>query len=155
MQVAVYTTDPACATIKFLILSAANPVQAKVSQNVNNYTHAGHSCDTGECFGAILLQTLEVAGFLLLLLLLLFLGVFFVVVFFWGGKVFFDRSEVRQDPVGSGEQGKMEETGCEIICGAPTTFRIKGQMMMMMIPWQTPVQTDIVQVFTSEATVKK
>ena len=28
----------------------------------------------------------------------------------------------RQVPEGSGEKGKMEETGCEIICGAPTTF---------------------------------
>ena len=28
---------------------------------------------------------------------------------------------------------KMEETGCEIICGAPTTLAVKGLMMMMMI----------------------
>ena len=28
---------------------------------------------------------------------------------------------------------KIEETGCEIICGAPTTLAIKGQMMMMMM----------------------
>ena len=27
-----------------------------------------------------------------------------------------DRPEVRQVPEDSGEQGKMEETGCEIIC---------------------------------------
>ena len=26
----------------------------------------------------------------------------------------------------SGEQGKMEENGCEIICGAPTTLAVKG-----------------------------
>ena len=26
------------------------------------------------------------------------------------------------------EQGKMEETSCEIICGAPTTLVVKGQM---------------------------
>ena len=32
-----------------------------------------------------------------------------------------DRSGVRQVPEGSGEQGKIEETGGEIICGAPTT----------------------------------
>ena len=37
---------------------------------------------------------------------------------------------VRQGPGGSGEQGKMEETGCEIICGAPTTLAVKGLMMM-------------------------
>ena len=27
----------------------------------------------------------------------------------------------------------MEKTGCEIICGAPTTLAVKGQMMMMMV----------------------
>ena len=27
--------------------------------------------------------------------------------------------------------GKMEESGCQIICGAPTTFAVKGKMMMM------------------------
>ena len=31
---------------------------------------------------------------------------------------------------GSGEQVKMEKTGCKIICGAPTTLAIKGLMMM-------------------------
>ena len=28
---------------------------------------------------------------------------------------------------------KMEETGCEIICGAQTTLVVKGYMMMMMM----------------------
>ena len=37
-----------------------------------------------------------------------------------------DRPGVRQVPEDSGEQGKMEETGCEIICGAPTTLAAKG-----------------------------
>ena len=37
-----------------------------------------------------------------------------------------DRPGVRQVPEGSVEQGKMEETGCEIICGAPTTLVVKG-----------------------------
>ena len=32
-----------------------------------------------------------------------------------------DRPRVRQVPEGSGEQGKMEKTGCEVICGVPTT----------------------------------
>ena len=27
---------------------------------------------------------------------------------------------------------RKEETGCEIICGAPTTLAVKGLMMMMM-----------------------
>ena len=36
-----------------------------------------------------------------------------------------DRPGVRQVPEGRGEQGKMEETGCEIICGAPTTLAVK------------------------------
>ena len=38
-----------------------------------------------------------------------------------------DRPGVRQVPEGSGEQGKMEKNGCEIICdGAPTTPAVKG-----------------------------
>ena len=37
-----------------------------------------------------------------------------------------DRPGVRQVPEGSGEQGKMEETGCKIICGVPTTPAVKG-----------------------------
>ena len=43
-----------------------------------------------------------------------------------------DRPGVRQVPEGSGEQGKIEKTGCKIICGAPTTLAVKGLMMMMM-----------------------
>ena len=44
-----------------------------------------------------------------------------------------DRPGVRQLPECSGEQEKMEKTGCEIICGAPTTFTVNGLMMMMMM----------------------
>ena len=36
-----------------------------------------------------------------------------------------DRPGVGQVPEGRGEQGKVEETGCEIICGAPTTLAVK------------------------------
>ena len=44
-----------------------------------------------------------------------------------------NRPGVRQVPEGSGEQGKMKKTGCEIICGAPTTLAVKGLIMMMMM----------------------
>ena len=44
-----------------------------------------------------------------------------------------DRPGVHQGPEGSEEQGKMEETGCEIICGAHMTLAVKGYMMMMMM----------------------
>ena len=44
-----------------------------------------------------------------------------------------DRPGLRQVPEGSGEQGKMEKTGCKIICGAPTTLAVKGLMMMMIL----------------------
>ena len=44
-----------------------------------------------------------------------------------------DRPGVRQVPEGSGEQGKMEKTGCKIICIAPTTLAVKGSMVMMMM----------------------
>ena len=37
-----------------------------------------------------------------------------------------DRPEVGQVPEGSGEQKKMEETDCEVICGASTTTTVKG-----------------------------
>ena len=48
---------------------------------------------------------------------------------------------------------KMEETGCEIICGAPTTLVVKGQMIMMMVMmmmmmrghpggWATPLSAE-------------
>ena len=33
---------------------------------------------------------------------------------------------------GSGEQGKMEKTGCNIICDAATTLAVKGLMMSMI-----------------------
>ena len=41
-----------------------------------------------------------------------------------------DRPRVRQVPEGSGEQEKMEKTGCKFICGAPTHLAVKGLMMM-------------------------
>ena len=44
-----------------------------------------------------------------------------------------DRPGVQQVPEGSGEQGKMEKTGCKIIHGAQTTLAVKGLMMMMMM----------------------
>ena len=39
-----------------------------------------------------------------------------------------DRRGVCQVPEGSEEQRKMEESGCEVICGAPTTLVVKGQV---------------------------
>ena len=36
------------------------------------------------------------------------------------------RLGVRQVPEDSEELGKMEETGCDIICGAPTTLLVQG-----------------------------
>ena len=43
-----------------------------------------------------------------------------------------DRPGVRQVPEGGGEQGKMQKTGCKIICGAQTTLAVKGLMMTMI-----------------------
>ena len=53
-----------------------------------------------------------------------------------------DRPGVRQVPEGSGEQRRMEATGCEIICGAPTTLTVKGLMMMIMM-MNTPSLLDM------------
>ena len=44
-----------------------------------------------------------------------------------------NRPGVRLVPEGSGGHGKMEETVCEIISGAPTTLAFKGKMIMMMM----------------------
>ena len=52
-----------------------------------------------------------------------------------------DRPGVCQVPEGSEEQGKMEETGREIICGAPMILAVKGNMrswvmrIMTIIKW--------------------
>ena len=48
-----------------------------------------------------------------------------------------DRPGVQRVPEGSGEQGKMEKTGCKIICGAPMTHVVKGLMLMMMTQVRT------------------
>ena len=42
------------------------------------------------------------------------------------------RPGVWQVPEGNGEQGKMEKTGCKIICGAQTTLAVRRLMMMLM-----------------------
>ena len=44
----------------------------------------------------------------------------------WDGNVGMDRPGVCQVLEGSGEQSTMEETGCDIICGAPVTLTVKG-----------------------------
>ena len=44
----------------------------------------------------------------------------------WEDNIREDRPGVRQVPEGSVEQGKMEETGFEIICATPTTLAVKG-----------------------------
>ena len=41
-------------------------------------------------------------------------------------KNVYDGLGVHQVQEGSGEQRKMEETGCKIICGAQTTLVVKG-----------------------------
>ena len=38
-----------------------------------------------------------------------------------------DRPGVRKVPEGSEEQGKMEETGCEVICGTLTTLAVTSE----------------------------
>ena len=39
-----------------------------------------------------------------------------------------DSPGVREVPEDSGERREMEETGCEVICGAPTALAVKGQV---------------------------
>ena len=54
-----------------------------------------------------------------------------------------DGPGVRQVPEGGGEQGKMEKTGCKIICGAPTTLAVKGLMMMSSEYWYSNVNYNV------------
>ena len=45
------------------------------------------------------------------------------------------RPVVRQVPEGSGERGKMEKTGCKIICGAQTTLAVKVFILRNFCVW--------------------
>ena len=44
-----------------------------------------------------------------------------------------NRPGVRQVTEGSGEGRKMEENGCEVICGAPVTPAVKGQVKVKVV----------------------
>ena len=54
--------------------------------------------------------------------------------------------EFAKVPEGSGEQGKMEKTGYEIMCGAPTTLTLKGETIMMMMRSKHPMVVMVVKV---------
>ena len=56
-------------------------------------------------------------------------------------------------PEGSGEQGKMEKTGCKIIFGAPTTLAVKGLMMMMMMTLDGVVCSQILLTVTDASRI--
>ena len=58
-----------------------------------------------------------------------------------------DRSGVRQVLEGSGEQGKMEKTGCKIVCCAPMTLADKGLIMMMIMFYDTYSNKDLLETF--------
>ena len=47
-----------------------------------------------------------------------------------------DRPGIHQVQEGSGGQRKMEETGCEVICGAPVTLAVKGQVKEESEEWK-------------------
>ena len=51
-----------------------------------------------------------------------------------GGKTTSENGQAwsSASPRGQWRTGKMEKTGCKIICGAQTTLAVKGLMMMMM-----------------------
>ena len=55
-----------------------------------------------------------------------------------------DRPGVQQVLESSGEQGKMEKTGCEIICGAPTTFAVKGFVSSLVL-WAQSTTEDYIR----------
>ena len=53
--------------------------------------------------------------------------------FFFKVAALHSLSGVSTSPRGQWKTGKMEKTGCKIICGALTTLAVKGLMMMMMM----------------------
>ena len=66
-----------------------------------------------------------------------------------------DRPGVQQVPEGSGEQGKMEKTGCKIICGAPATLAVKGLMMMMSKKSKAKLTAGVLKKYQNTQKVKK
>ena len=42
----------------------------------------------------------------------------------------------------------MENTGCKVICGAPTTLAVKGLMMMMMMLMMNEFSGVVLSCFT-------
>ena len=44
-----------------------------------------------------------------------------------------DRPAVRQVPESRGGERNMEGTGCEVICGAPVTPAVKGQVKVKVV----------------------
>ena len=62
-----------------------------------------------------------------------------------------DRPGVCQVPEGSRKQRKMEETGCEIFCGAPSTLGIKGQVRLGEVRRLTGLKAPTNQLFVSIA----
>ena len=52
-----------------------------------------------------------------------------------GGKTTLGKGQAwsSASPRGQWRTGEMEKIGCKIICGAPTTLKVKGLMMKMML----------------------
>ena len=53
------------------------------------------------------------------------------------------------------ENGKMEKTGCKIICGAPTTLTVKGLMMMMSKKSKAKLTAGVLKKYQNTQKVKK
>ena len=50
-----------------------------------------------------------------------------------------DKPGVRRVPEGCGEQRKIEEAGCKIICGSPTTLANKGLILLLWLVREPPI----------------
>ena len=66
-----------------------------------------------------------------------------------------DRPGVRQVPEGSGEQRKLEETGREVICGAPTTPAVTGKVKVVVKPVRNELQVLTMAHRSHEASQKR
>ena len=70
-----------------------------------------------------------------------------------GGKTTLKKPGVRRVSQGSEEERQMEETGCEIICGAQTTLVVKELMMMMMMLMMMMISTILIFVAAASASL--
>ena len=124
-------TDTQFCLVFFVFFLRKEPLQRKVSSKAKHLAVRGTSQNNVDCLYFVTFYFSE-RIFRRLLFLRFFPPLIHLSLFLERGRKKeeevgrqhqgMDRPGVRQVPEGSGEQGKMEKTGCKIICVAPTTL---------------------------------